>query len=167
MIQLLVLACPFLAAFAAAHDVATFKIPNWVSLAMLGGFILVAPFLLSPMMIAQHVGVGMAALVIGVVIFAFGWIGGGDAKVFAAAAFWMGPLDISNFIVWTAICGGGLALFLLTARQTLVVLPAAIVRAPWVARLLDPDEAIPYGVAIAGGLFVVFPESEILKLALG
>ena len=54
-------------------------------------------------------GLFVAALVAGMAMFALGWIGGGDAKLFAACGLWLGGAAIFPFLAWTAIAGGGLA----------------------------------------------------------
>src|SRR6478752_3355438 len=82
---------PALMAFAAASDLFTMTISNRVSLALAAGFLALAP--LSGMGlydILLHAGAGAAVLAVAFVCFAMGWVGGGDAKVAAAAALWFG-----------------------------------------------------------------------------
>ncbi|MDP1882130.1 MAG: prepilin peptidase, partial [Bradyrhizobium sp.] len=78
---------PALMAFAAASDLFTMTISNRVSLALAAGFLVLA--LLSGMAfhdILWHLGAGLTVLVVAFGCFAMGWVGGGDAKVAAAAA---------------------------------------------------------------------------------
>ena len=82
---------PALIGFAAASDLLTMTISNRVSLLLVGGFVVMAAF--SGMGLedfAWHVAAGIAVLVVAFGCFAFGWIGGGDAKVAAATALWFG-----------------------------------------------------------------------------
>ena len=50
-------------------------------------------------------------------MFALGWIGGGDAKLFAACMLWLGWPASAPFVIWTALAGGGLAVALLWGRR--------------------------------------------------
>ena len=67
-----------------------------------------------------HFAVFAAALVAGMVMFALGWIGGGDAKLFAAAALWLGWPACFSYAAFTALAGGGLALALMGLRSAWV-----------------------------------------------
>ena len=93
-------------------------------------------------------------------MFALRWIGGGDAKVMAAAGLWLGVTGAPAFLVWTAIAGGAFACMLLLARFWGQVYVAGAPR--WVGRLLEPRGDIPYGVAIAAGALAAFPESPLM-----
>ena len=65
----------------------------------------------------MHVGAGAAVLTVAFVCFAMGWVGGGDAKVAAAAALWFGFGHLINYLVYASLFGGGLTLLLLQFRQ--------------------------------------------------
>ena len=60
---------------------------------------------------------GLGALVAGMAMFALGWIGGGDAKLFTACALWLGLTSTPVFLLITALAGGLLAVGLLGARK--------------------------------------------------
>ena len=68
-------------------------------------------------------------------MFNLGWVGGGDAKLAAATAIWLGWSSILDYGLAAAICGGVLTLAILGARMA--PLPAALGRFAWVARLHD------------------------------
>ena len=78
---------PALMAFAAASDLFTMTISNRVSLALAAGFLVLA-FVsgMSVPDILMHLAAGATVLVVAFACFAFGWVGGGDAKVAAGAA---------------------------------------------------------------------------------
>lgn len=153
-----VLLFPAVMAFAGMIDMLTMTIPNRVPLILLAGFALLAPFSGLPWSeIGLHAGVGFAALVVGLFCFARGWIGGGDAKLFAAAALWFGYQHLLEFALVTAIIGGALTLVILFGRS--VPLPAWLARQAWLARLHDAREGIPYGIALACGALVVYPQT--------
>lgn len=167
--HLLPIACvavlPLLLMFAALRDVTSYTIPNWISVAAAAAFLPAALAAhLAPAQIALGLGAGGALLVAGIAMFALRWIGGGDAKLMAAAGVWLGWGAILPFLLWTAVVGGALAVTLLFARKLSVWLPAF---APaWLRRLVTPGENVPYGVAIAAGALAVFPTSP-LAAALG
>ncbi len=143
-------------AFAAAMDLLTMTIPNRISLALIAGFAVLAP--LSGMggtEIAAHVAVGAGALVVGIALFAMGWIGGGDAKIFAAGALWLGPDHLLIFAAVASIAGGALTLLLLFFRM--LPLPAWAVRVPWLDRLHRPETGVPYGIALAAAALIIYP----------
>ncbi len=154
---------PALAIVAALKDATSFTIPNWISLALIAAFPIVA--LACGVSLADGglaVGVGVLALLAGMAMFAFGWIGGGDAKLLAASALWLGWPAVLPFMLITALCGGALALGLLGLRS--VWLRPLAARGPaWVGRLATPDAAAPYGVAICAGALATFPEGVVVR----
>ncbi len=70
-----------------------------------------------PMLIANHVAAGALFLVIGIVMFSLRWLGGGDAKLLASAALWLGFSSVMPYLVMVTIMGGLLALVLLMFRS--------------------------------------------------
>src|SRR3977135_2388764 len=109
---------PALMAFAAASDLFTMTISNRVSLALAAGFVVLA--MLSGMGlqdILSHLGAGAAVLAAAFGCFAMGWVGGGDAKVAAAAALLFGFGHLLNYLVYASLFGGALTLLLLQFRQ--------------------------------------------------
>jgi prepilin peptidase CpaA len=156
----LVIVFPALAFLAALSDATTMTIPNWISAVLVIAFF---PAALASGTSLPQIGlalaVGVAALAIGAGMFALRWIGGGDAKLLAASALWLGPSGVPPFLIWTALAGGALALGLIGARG-LSELTGLPVRPPeWVGRLLSPTGDIPYGIAIAAGALAAFPSS--------
>ncbi len=152
---------PVLAIIAALHDLTTMKIPNWISGLMIFGFFLSALALGLPWAtVGVSAVLAAAALLVGIGMFAANWIGGGDAKLLAAAMLWMGVSGALPFILFTALAGGGFCLLLLTARSHL---PFFAQTGPgWVMRLMQPKGDIPYGVAIAIGALLAYPSSPLM-----
>jgi prepilin peptidase CpaA len=150
---------PALMAFAAASDLFTMTISNRVSLALAAGFVVLA--IASGMGVSEillHLGAGAAVLVASFVCFSFGWIGGGDAKVAAAAALWFGFGHLLHYLVYASLFGGALTLLLLQFRQW--PLPYALAGQPWLLKLHAKESGIPYGIALAVGALVIYPETE-------
>jgi len=157
---------PLIAIAAAVHDVGTYRIPNWMSAVLLAVFIPAAVTAgLGPQVIAVDALVGLAALVVGMGLFAGNLLGGGDAKIMAAMAPFMGLTALPQFVLFTAMAGGVLALFALAVRR----LPERLrSRGPgWWRRLAEPRGPLPYGMAICVGALVAFPASRIGLAAFG
>ena len=153
---------PALMAFAAASDLFTMTISNRVSLLLIAGFAVLALF--SGMGLHDfmtHAGAGFAVLMVAFACFAFGWVGGGDAKVAAAAGLWFGFGHLLDYLVYASLFGGALTLLLLQFRQW--PLPYALVGQTWLLRLHHKETGIPYGIALALGALVVYPETDWIK----
>ena len=150
----LVLFC-LLLVYAASTDIASLTIPNWVSLALTGAYPPLALFAGADLAtIGMHVLFGFGVLAVGFALFQANIIGGGDAKLLAAAAVWTGVSAFVPFAFWTALAGGVLAIVLLLARKYTFMLAAA---PPFVFRLLTPKTGLPYGVAILIGAIMACP----------
>ena len=153
-------------AFAAAYDLLTMTVSNRLTLALAAGFLVAAP--LSGMDLAtfgMHFAAGGAVLAAAFFCFAMRWIGGGDAKLATVAALWLGWDSTLSFIGLASIFGGILTLIVLSFRSA--VLPAFIVRQPWVRRLHDEKAGVPYGVALAAAGLAVYPHTIWMRMALG
>jgi prepilin peptidase CpaA len=153
---------PALMAFAAASDLLTMTIPNRVSLVLVAGFVVLALASgMPPYDMLTHVGAGAAVLVVAFGCFAMGWIGGGDAKVAAAASLWFGFAHLLNYLVCASLFGGALTLLLLQFRQ--LPLPHALASQEWLSRLHAKESGIPYGIALAIGALMIYPETEWIR----
>ena len=161
---LLLIALPLLLAAAAGWDLASFTIPSFLPLTLLGVFALFAAACgLSGAAIGWHLLAGFVGLLLGFALFALGHVGGGDAKLFAAVALWLGLKDLLPYALVASVLGGALALGLMLLRQW--PLPAFLTRRGWIVKLHDSRSGIPYGVALAAGAFVLLPTTEIFRLA--
>ena len=70
-------------ALAAVYDVYSFRIPNWISVALSVLFLAAAVLAWGETAWVSHIAAGLAVLVVGIVFFALGWLGGGDVKLIA------------------------------------------------------------------------------------
>ncbi|THD62856.1 prepilin peptidase [Phenylobacterium sp.] len=158
---LILLVFPILAIAAGLRDVVSYTIPNWMPGVLILGFAAAAVALGLPWRLAAaDVAVGLVALIAGMGMFAAGWIGGGDAKLFAAAALWLGLAGAPTYLLVTGVAGGALAAGLLALRSA-SVRPLISAGPAWFVRLAEPGEGVPYGVAIALGALVAFPMSAL------
>lgn len=154
----LLLIFPALMIFAGAYDLFTMTIPNQISLGLVAGFVCLAPFAgLGLEAIGLHVAIAAAMLVLTFGMFAMGWIGGGDAKIFAAAGLWMGPSQMFEYAIAAAIFGGALTIAIITLRR--IPLPSVLSRQAWLSRLHRADQGVPYGIALSAGALVVYPHT--------
>lgn len=159
---------PALVILGGARDLVSYRIPNWISLALTAGFAVAAATALAagapPAALGLSLAVGAAAFVAGVAMFALGWIGGGDAKLFAAAALWIGWPGLTTYLAFTGLAGGGLAVLLLGLRSA-AARPLVLAGPAWFMRLGEPGESVPYGAAIAIGALAAFPASVLVRAA--
>jgi prepilin peptidase CpaA len=162
----------FLSAFPAAliiaamNDLYEFKIPNWVSIVLFCSYFAAGLGLgASPSMLLEGFLIGCAALVVGFAMFAGKLVGGGDAKLLAACAPWIGLSSIAPFLFNMAVAGGFFALTLILFRRA----PALPVyaQAPWLLRLHQRPRDIPYAVAISLGGLLTFSQTPLFQLAFG
>ena len=153
---------PALMAFAAASDLFTMTISNRVSLALVAGFLALAALGgMAPYDVLSHVGAGAMVLVLAFACFAMGWVGGGDAKIAAGAALWFGFAHLMNYLLYASLFGGALTLLLLQFRQW--PLPYQLAGQAWLTKLHAKESGIPYGIALAIGALMIYPETEWIK----
>lgn len=138
------------------------RISNALVGAVITGFIVVALIVgMSPALIGMHLAAGALVLAITFALFALGWIGGGDAKLAAGIAMWMGFEFILPFLLYASILGGVLTFVLLIGRR--YALPASVLRVGWIGRLHHPKTGVPYGIALAIGAMLVYPQTLIYE----
>lgn len=151
---------PLLMAFAASSDLLTMRISNRLVLALVAGFFLVALIINMPMQeLSAHLGAALLVLVVAFTFFAFGWIGGGDAKFAAATTLWLGFAFALPYVVYAALLGGALTLAILGLRR--FPLPPQLARFDWIARLHDHKTGVPYGIALAAAGMLVYVDTPV------
>ena len=89
------------------------------------------------------------------IAFAFGLVGGGDAKLLAAASLWIGFNDLGQYMFAVVLMGGLLSIMLLVYRGMLP--PSWLLGQSWALRLHNKKEGIPYGLALSGAALWIFP----------
>jgi prepilin peptidase CpaA len=155
---------PALMAFAASSDLLTMTISNRVSLILAGGFLALAVFAgMSGSEILLHLGAGGVVLLLAFGLFARGWIGGGDAKLAAATALWLGFDHLLPYVIYASVFGGALTIVLLQFR--LAPLPVWLASEPWVQRLHRKEGGVPYGIALAAAALAIYPDTPWMAFA--
>ena len=105
---------PALMALSASMDLLTLTIPNRICLSLALGYLVLAALLgVSAADMLLNISCALAILAIAFVMFSLGWVGGGDAKLAAATALWLGWSSILDYGVTAAIYGGILTLIIL------------------------------------------------------
>jgi len=133
--------CIGLAVVAAGWDVRTRRIPNWLC-ALIALVAIAHSFLTGGFEVlglsALH---ALAALVVGMGLFAVRFIGAGDAKLYSSLAFAVPPAEALPMLGWTSITG------------LVVIVIMAIVRRASGQPLRQDGKgfSVPYGVPIAIG----------------
>lgn len=154
----LVFVFPAAMAFAGAMDLFTMTIPNRISMVLVAVFAALAVINGIPLeKLATHIAAGFLVLVIGFVMFAKGWLGGGDAKLLAATSLWLGFDHLLPYMLWASVLGGGLALLLLGYRTMLP--PRWALGQQWALHLHNGKTGMPYGIALAGAALIIYPST--------
>lgn len=150
--------------YAAFSDVANRRIPNSLSIVIAASFAIAC--VASPERVDFLGGLWVAAAIfaVGFLGFLFGKVGGGDVKLMAAFGLWAGPAAAVDFLVFTGLAGGALALLYLIPqiayamtwlRMTIERRVPALTVVPIAGDV--KKNGLPYGVAIAvGGIFVLW-----------
>lgn len=158
MYFVLFLIFPAAMVFAGSMDLFTMTIPNRISIGMIAGFLVAAPLSsLGLYGFLWHLAAGAAMLVVGIFMFSQGWLGGGDAKLLAAATLWLGFERLFEYLLYVAMVGGLLAFAILLYRS--IAPPLFLLRQDWAMRLHAKSGGIPYGIAIAAGGLCVYPST--------
>ncbi|MEP3654134.1 MAG: prepilin peptidase [Litorimonas sp.] len=150
---------------AALNDANAMKIPNRIPLIVIAAYFAMVPFTWSGIpMFLEHLTVGTVLFAIGFAMFAFGWMGGGDSKLLAATAFWFTWHDAFIYMIYTALFGGAITLFIMLGRK---YIPVRVMTSQWAHTMFRDETKIPYGLALAAGAIMTLPQSQMFKAALG
>jgi prepilin peptidase CpaA len=153
---------PLLMAFAASSDLLTMRISNRVVLLLVAIFCAMAVGLNMPLQeFGLHVACATIVLIVAFAFFAFGWIGGGDAKLAAATTFWLGFGVTLDYLLYASLIGGMMTLVILTARSW--PLPTFMSRIVWVERLHNRKTGIPYGTALAIAGLIAYSDTTVFQ----
>jgi prepilin peptidase CpaA len=147
-------------AYAASSDLLTMRIANWLVLAVVVAWLVLAVLAgTSWAEICISAAAAVIVLVFAFAFFAFGWIGGGDAKLVAATTLWVGFGLMLPYLIYAALLGGGLTLLILALRR--YPLPSVLQRIKWIDRLHDTKSGVPYGITLAIAALLVYPETAL------
>jgi prepilin peptidase CpaA len=157
---------PFCMLFAAISDMLSMTIANRVPLLLIAVFALVAPLTgMEWATFGMHFAAGALVLCVTFGLFAIGGMGGGDAKLLAATAVWMGfNIHLLEYLVTSTFLGGLLTLAILVYRKsTLAVFTR---HSQFLQHFADEANGIPYGIALGIGGLLTYPDSPLMVWAL-
>jgi prepilin peptidase CpaA len=66
-----------------------------------------------------------------------------------------------NYLIYASLFGGALTLLLLQFRQW--PLPAPLTSQSWLLKLHARESGIPYGIALALGALMIYPDTDWMK----
>ncbi|BCG97721.1 A24 family peptidase [Mesorhizobium sp. 131-2-1] len=157
---------PFCMLFAAISDILSMTIANRVSVLLVTVFALVAPLTgMDWATYGWHFAAGFLVLTVTFGLFALGGMGGGDAKLLAATALWMGfNIHLLEYLVASTLIGGLLTLAILAYRKS--PLAAFTGHNPFLRHFADEANGVPYGIALGIGGLLVYPDSPLMVWAL-
>jgi prepilin peptidase CpaA len=157
---------PALMAYAAFSDLFTMTISNWISLALVAAFVVIALLVgLPASAILLHLACGLGVLAITFTLFSFGQVGGGDAKFAATTAVWLGFEHLAEYGLIASLLGGVLTLGILAFRRA--PLPGWASGRDWILRLHDRHVGAPYGITLAITGLLLYPDSLLFLKTLG
>jgi prepilin peptidase CpaA len=156
---------PFCMVYAALSDMVSMTIANRVSVILVLAFAVLAPFTgMEWSAYAWHFAAGGIVLAGAFGLFAIGAMGGGDAKLLAATAVWMGfDHQLMAYLLVSTILGGMLTLALVIYRNS--PLSFFTGRIGLLRHFADQKAGIPYGVALGIGGLMSYPASPLMLWA--
>lgn len=157
---------PFCMLFAAISDMVSMTIANRVSVILVATFAVLAPLTgMDWNTYGMHFAAGGIVLVTTFTLFAIGGMGGGDAKLLAATAVWMGfGIVLLQYLVIGAFLGGVLTLAILAYRKS----PASVFTGHnmFLRHFADEKAGIPYGIALGIAGLITYPDTALMQWAL-
>lgn len=154
----LVFIFPLMMIFSSFSDLFSMSISNKVSLVLIIAFVIFALVIgMDLNTILWHFLTFIVVLTIGFTLFALNIIGGGDAKLAASTALWLGWAHTGPYILLASFIGGLLTLVILRFRSQ--VIPEKFNTMGWVLRLHDQKEGIPYGIALGISAMLTYPST--------
>ena len=157
---------PFCMLFAAISDTLSMTIANRVSALLLATFAVAAPLTgMDWATYGWHFAAGALVLAVTFGLFALGGMGGGDAKLLATTAVWMGlNINLVSYMVTSAFIGGLLTIAILVYRKS--PLAAYTGHNRFLRHFADESVGVPYGIALGLGGLITFPDSPLMVWAL-
>lgn len=154
----LLLFFPFLMIYSAFSDLVSMTISNKVSMILMAGFVVVSYWVgMDLATFGWHWAMFGLVLAVCFALFAIGAIGGGDAKLAASTALWLGWEHTLSYFILASLIGALLTLVMLRLRGTMM--PERLGKIDWIARLYRADKGIPYGIALGISAVMVYPDT--------
>jgi prepilin peptidase CpaA len=135
-------------------DIATYRIPNSLGLALIALFFVVALSHRNEVDWLSHLSASILVLGAGILLYSVGQMGAGDVKLLAALALWAGMFPLLPLLFFISLCGlvGLLVIVLLRMLMPRFVASTPDKRA--LPRVLTKGQGIPYAVGIGPGAVI-------------
>jgi prepilin peptidase CpaA len=165
VVALILVVFPFCMVFAAVSDLLSMTIANRVALLLVGTFMVVAPLTgMEWTVYGWHLLAGVVVLLATFALFAAGGMGGGDAKLLAATAVFMGfGFDLVVYLVMSAFLGGVLTIAILLYRKSAL---AVFTSHNMFLRNFADEKGVPYGIALGAGGLYAYQDSALMVWAM-
>ena len=143
-------ACALFAA-SVVSDLGWRRVPNALVLVLLGlfGVYAVSGSVGPAAALWMHLAIGAAFLAAGFALYLTGGFGAGDGKLIAVAVLWIGPTDLSQYLLGLAACAFALCAFAMLpferTRRLRRDLPFAVAIAPPAVAVMVP-RALSHGI---------------------
>ncbi len=164
---------PFCLIAAALNDALHFKIPNALSVVLIGSFGIAAIIVEMPMSdLLVHVATAFIVLAVGFGLFLIKELtghlilGAGDTKLLTAVALWFGWPGFLTTLITITLVGGLLSVTMVALHFIARSLPSLTVRYRPIAALASTHIRkimCPYGIAITIGTLLCFDASPLLN----
>jgi prepilin peptidase CpaA len=136
---------------AAVIDARSYRIPNWISLALVGLFVVAVLASGKPILnFWPHLATGLAILAAGYLLYMLTGMGAGDAKLAAGGALWAGFTGLYTVTFTLAVSMAALAIMLVALRR---LVPAVSGHEAGL-RMLQRGAPVPLGIALAGAMIL-------------
>ncbi len=146
---------------AAWSDFRGFRIPNIVSLVILGMFIVTYAGLSALgereiifMPLKSHIGAALLVLVVTLAMFALKQFGAGDSKFATVIALWVGLSGLVPFLLYMSLAGGVIAIISLVLKKKKIFTNPP--EGSWIDKAQQGYPSVPYGIALALGALAAF-----------
>lgn len=145
-------------------DIRWLRIPNLIPLLLIVLFLVVAAATAlsgRPVNWGSHLLAGGIVLVVGIGLFAWSKIGGGDVKLLTAVALWHGLRLLPALLIGVALAGGVLAIICVAMRRSGLGVFLASRGVQTV--VLEDGAGIPYAVAIVAACGLLLNQLPLLS----
>lgn len=166
VVALILVIFPFCMVFAAVSDLLSMTIANRVALLLVATFVVVAPMTgMDWETYGWHLLAGVVVLSVTFALFAIGGMGGGDAKLLAATAVFMGfGVNLVEYLVVSAFLGGLLTVAILLYRKSALAVYTS--QNIFLRHFADHQVGVPYGIALGAGGLYAYQDSALMIWAM-
>lgn len=138
---------------AAASDIRSYRIPNWVNIALAVGFPVAVLSAGGDIPVVHHALTASAVFAGTFILFCRRIMGGGDVKLWTVVALWLGPELIVIHFILVAALGGLLGVILLIHRSAIRAGGIPVSRT-----------SVPYGVPIVVAALWLLPRMSVVSI---